>query len=87
MSKQSYAENSINWSSIEDEIARLLAEIPHEDRKPDSPKEAPGDPVLLSYAPSITYRLIRAVLIIGGAAFVISIVSPYFAWIAASLPW
>jgi hypothetical protein len=71
-----------NWSSVENEIAKLLPEIPHEDRKPDSANEA-----LLADAPPITYRLTRAALVIGGAGFFISIVSPYLAWIAASLGW
>jgi len=47
--------------------------------------EIPGDPALLSDVPSIAYRAIRAVLLILGATLVITIVSPYLAWIAASV--
>jgi hypothetical protein len=33
------------------------------------------------------HRMIRAALIVSGAAVFISIVSPYIAWFAASLAW
>jgi hypothetical protein len=62
--------------------AKLLPGVPHEDRQPDSANET-----LLADAPPITYRLTRAALVISGAGFFISIVSPYLAWIAASLGW
>jgi hypothetical protein len=75
-----------NWSSVEAEIANLLREIPREDPKPRS-AEIPDDSAILSDPHSITYRLIRAALVVSGAAVVISIVSPYLAWFAASLTW
>ena len=75
------AKTDSNWSSIEDEIASLLPEI----RREDLANEIPGDPALLSDVPSIASRAIRAVLLILGATLVITIVSPYLAWIAASV--
>ena len=74
------AKTDSNWSSIEDEIASLLPEI----RREDLANEIPGDPTL-SDVPLIAYRAIRAVLLILGATLVITIVSPYLAWIAASV--
>jgi len=74
-----------DWSAVEDEIASLLHKIPRTDSRAPSAKQIPDGPTLLSDAPSLTYRLIRAVLIVSGAAIVISIVSPYLAWFAASL--
>jgi hypothetical protein len=71
-----------DWSSVEAEIAKFLSEIPHEDHKLAFPNEP-----LLPDEPPITYRLIRAALVFGGAGFFISIVSPYLTWIAASLGW
>jgi hypothetical protein len=79
------ARRESDWSSIEDQIASLLDEIPRGDSRLPPTREIPDGPTLLSDAPSLTYRLIRAVLIVSGAAAVISIVSPYLAWFAASL--
>jgi hypothetical protein len=75
------------WSSVEDEIANLLQEFPQEDSKQHVSKEITSDPALLFDTLSITYRLIRAVLVVSGATVAISIVSPYLAWFAASLTW
>jgi len=74
-----------SWSSVEAEIARLLPEIPREPSTPHSPNGIPDHRALLSDAPSITYRLIRAAVVVSGAAIAISIVSPYLAWFAALL--
>jgi hypothetical protein len=71
-----------SWSSVEDEIVRLLRGIPREDSES---KQIPDNPALLSYTRSIVYRLIRAAAVVSGAAIVISIVSPYLAWFAALL--
>ena len=74
------------WSSVEDEIASLLSEIPREDSKPDSlVMGIPQDQALLSDVPSKSYRLLWAALVVSGAAVVISIVSPYLAWLAAAV--
>ena len=74
------ARRESNWSWVEDEIARLLPEIHRE----GSANEIPGDPALLD-EPSIATRLIRAALLVLGAALIIVIVSPFLAWIAAFL--
>ena len=74
------------WSSVEDEIAKLLPQIPREDAGPHSlVKGIPQDQALLSDVPSKSYRLLRAALVVSGAAVVISIVSPYLAWLAAAV--
>ena len=66
------------WSSVEEEIASLLLEISREEH---------SVPEISDDGPSKTYRLLRALLVVSGAAFVIGIVSPYLAWFAASLTW
>ena len=75
------ARRESNWSWVEDEIARLLPEIHRE----GSANEIPGDPAFLCDEPSIATRLIRAALLVLGAALIIVIVSPFLAWIAAFL--
>ena len=72
------------WSSLQNGIASLVPEIPHEDSRPDSlVMGIPQDQALLSDVPSKSYRLLWAALVVSGAAVVISIVSPYLAWLAA----
>jgi hypothetical protein len=69
------------WSSVQEEIAGLLPEIPREEATPHLLiGEDPG-------APSKTYRLLRAVLVVSAATVIIALVSPYIAWLAAFVVW
>jgi hypothetical protein len=67
------------WSSIRDEVTRLLPEIRCEEVIPD--------PLIgeRSNAPSRTYRLLRAVLVTGVAAVIFALASPYVVWFAVAL--
>jgi hypothetical protein len=77
------SEKESRWSSVEEEIARLLPEVAREDaRSHPHGVGLPRHGALLADVPSTTYRLLRAALVVGGAAVVISLASPYLAWIA-----
>ena len=67
------------WSSIQFQITRLLPEIPREEATPHFLIGEDPD------APSKTYRLLRAVLVVSAAAVIGALVSPYLAWFAALL--
>jgi hypothetical protein len=76
------------WSSVEEEIARLLPEAAREDaRSHPLGMELPPDGALFSDVPSTTYRVMRAILVLSAAAVVISLLSPCFAWMAALVSW
>jgi hypothetical protein len=82
------SESESRWSSVEKEIARLLPEVAHEEERSHPPgTELPQDGSLLSDVLSTAYRWLQAILVVGGAALVISLLSPCFAWIAALVAW
>jgi len=64
------------WSSVQNQIAKLLPEIPHEESTPHS---VIGE----DDAPSKIYLLLRAVVVVSAAAVTMALVTPYLAWFAA----
>ena len=69
------------WSSVRSQIAGLLPEIPREESTPHSLIAEDPD------APSKTYRLLRAALVVSAATVVIALVSPYLVWFVALVAW
>ena len=70
-----------NWASVEKKIAGLLKELP----RPEDEIGIAHDRAPLSDASSKVFGFLWAALVVGAAAGIISIASPYFAWIAALL--
>jgi hypothetical protein len=74
----------VEWSSVERKIASLLAEAERQDSRSHSLGTGVADErALLSDVHSKAYRVLRAALVVGGAAILISLLSPYLAWFAA----
>jgi hypothetical protein len=64
--------------SVQNEIAKLLPEIPREESTPHS---VIGE----ADAPSKIYLLLRAVFVVSAAAVTLALVTPYLVWFAALL--
>jgi len=77
--KDDSSSTATGWSSVQDEVTRLLPEIRREEATPDFLIGEDSD------TPSKTYRLLRAVLVASAAAVTIALVSPYVVWFAVAL--
>ena len=65
--------------SVQNQIAKLLPEIPREESTPHSVVIGEAD------APSKIYLLLRAVFVVSAAAVTMALVTPYLVWFAALL--